>query len=104
MATSLYLETGECFEREAIIEEIWEQFEHYYEIFLRTEDLSGLAEEYEAHLVNMHQSVRVLDMKKPFEGTAMGITARGELVVDACAGRKYVSAGEVSVRGIYGYV
>lgn len=104
MATSLYLETRERFERESLIEEVWEQFEHYYEIFEKTQDLSGLVKEYEAHLVNMHQSVRVLDPKESFEGKAMGITARGELVVDTWESRKLVSAGEVSVRGVYGYV
>lgn len=104
MATSLYLETGEHQNRAVLIEEVWEQFEHYYEIFLETEDLSGLAKEYEAHLVNMHQIVKVLDPKEPFEGKAMGITARGELMVDTWESRRLVSAGEVSVRGVYGYV
>lgn len=104
IATSLYLETKRHFAREILIEEVWEQFERYYEIFLETEDLSGLVKEYETHLVNMHQSVRVLDPKEPFEGKAMGITARGELIVDTGAGRRFVSAGEVSVRGVYGYV
>lgn len=104
MATSLYLETNEHQNRAALIEEIWEQFEQYYEIFLQKQDLSGLVREYENHLVNMHQIVRVLDPKEPFEGKAMGITARGELIVDTWESRKLVSAGEVSVRGVYGYV
>lgn len=104
MATSLYLETGEKYDMAHLIEEVWEQFEQYYEIFLQTEDLSGLVKEYEAHLVNMHQIVRVLDLKEPFEGRARGITARGELMVDTWESRRLVSAGEVSVRGVYGYV
>ncbi len=103
-ATSLYLETGVHYQRAALIEEIWEQFERYYAVFLQTQDLSGLVKEYEAHLVNMHQSVRVIDPKEPFEGRAMGITPRGELMVDTWESRRLVSAGEVSVRGIYGYV
>ena len=104
MATSLYLETKEHFNRAALIEEVWEQFEHYYGVFLETEDLRGLVKEYNAHLVNMHQSVKVQDPKEPFEGRAMGITPRGELIVDTWESRKLVSAGEVSVRGMYGYV
>lgn len=103
-ATSLYLETGEHCNRAALMEEVWEQFERYYEIFLQTEDLSGLVKEYEAHLVNMRQIVKVLDPKEPFEGKAMGITARGELMVDTWESRRLVAAGEVSVRGVYGYV
>ena len=37
-------------------------------------------------------------------GVAQGITDRGELIVDTWEARKLVSSGEVSVRGIYGYV
>lgn len=104
MATSLYLETKEHVNRASLIEEIWEQFEHYYAIFHETEDLSGLVREYDAHLVNMHQIVKVLDPKEPFEGKAMGISPRGELIVDTWESRRLVSSGEVSVRGLYGYV
>lgn len=103
-ATSLYLETKEQINRAALVEEILEQFEHYYAIYLETEDLSSLMKEYNAHLINMHQIVKVLDPKEPFEGKAMGITPRGELVVDTWESRKLVSAGEVSVRGTNGYV
>ncbi len=39
-----------------------------------------------------------------FEGEAVGITDLGELIVDTEKGRRLVFAGEVSVRGIYGYV
>ena len=104
VATSLYMETGEHFNRAALIEEVWEQFEHYYAIFMETEDLSGLVKEYDAHLVNRNQIVKVLDPKEPFEGKAMGITPRGELIVDTWEIRRLVSAGAVSVRGVYGYV
>ena len=103
-ATSLYLETGKKFRRAEIIVKTWEYFEEYYRIFLQTEDLSALMKEYNAFLVNMHKGVKVLDPKEPFEGKAMGITKNGELIVDTWESRKLVSSGEVSVRGIYGYV
>ncbi len=104
MATSLFLETGKHFNRAALIEAVLERFEHYYAVFRKTEDLSALVHEYDACLVNAHQKVRVLDPKEPFEGKAMGITPRGELIVDTWESRRLVSAGEVSVRGVYGYV
>ena len=104
VATSVFLETGKHYNRAELVERIWEAFEHYYEIFLQTEDLSGLVNEYNGHLVNLHQQVKVLDPQEPFEGKAMGITPKGELIVDTWESRKLVSTGEVSVRGIYGYV
>ena len=105
MASSLMLECdGRTFHRAEIIAKTMEHFEHYYEIFMATEDLSALVNEYNSMLVNLHKIVKVLDPKEPFEGKAMGITPRGELVVDTWESRKMVSIGEVSVRGIYGYV
>ena len=105
MASSLLLESqGKKFRRAEIIEKILEHFEEYYEIYLETEDLTALTGEYNKILVNMNKSVRVLDPKDEFEGKAMGITAKGELIVDTWESRKLVSSGEVSVRGIYGYV
>lgn len=103
-ASSLYLESGKRFRRADIIEAFLEYFEKYYEIFLETQDLSALMNEYNRMLVNREKYVRVLDPNEPFEGKAMGITKKGELIVDTWESRKLVSSGEVSVRGIYGYV
>ena len=104
MATSLFAESGKRINRAELIEAVWEHFEEVYEIFLETQDLQKLVKEYNANLLNMHQNVKVLDPKEPFEGRAMGITPRGELMVDTWESRKLVSSGEVSVRGLYGYV
>ena len=87
-----------------MIEAVWEYFEEDYERYLQTQDLRNLVKDYNARLVNMHQRVKVLDLKEPYEGNARGITPKGELIVDTWDSRKRVSSGEVSVRGIYGYV
>lgn len=105
MASSLMIEAGgKRFHRAQIIAETMSYFEQYYDTFLQTQDLSALVREYDELLVNMNKAVRVLDPKEPFDGKAMGITPRGELIVDTWESRKLVSSGEVSVRGIYGYV
>ena len=104
MAGSIFLETKKHVRRAELIESILEHFEVCFDTFIQTEDLSGLLEEYNAMLVNMHRNVKVLDPKEPFEGKAMGITSKGELIVDTWESRRLVSCGEVSVRGIYGYV
>lgn len=105
MASSLTIEAGgKRFHRAQIIAETMAYFEQYYDTFLKTQDLSALVREYDELLVNRNKSVRVLDPKEPFDGKAMGITPKGELIVDTWESRKLVSSGEVSVRGIYGYV
>ena len=103
-ATSLYLESGKEFDRSQIPGLVMEAFEEYYEKFAAACDLSGLKEDYESILANYNQPVRVL-AKEPYEGVARGITDGGELLVEKTDGTIVaVSAGEVSVRGLYSYV
>ena len=103
-ASSLSLETGQEIDRELLITEVWKQFTVYYEQFLQTKDLSLFKEAYEKALVNKEERVKVLDPLGEYTGIARGITNTGELIVDTEGEIRYVSGGEVSVRGIYGYV
>lgn len=91
--------------RSELLNAVLSAFEGYYAEFLSTRDLSRIKEQYDALLVNAGRQVRVLDPKGEFEGIARGICDTGELIVEMQDGeRKTVYAGEVSVRGIYGYV
>ena len=103
-ASSLLIECKKRFHRAELIAGFLEHFEACYAAFMKTEDLEGLMKDYNGLLVNIQKQVRVLDPKEPFEGKAIGITKKGELIVDTWESRKLVSSGEVSVRGIYGYV
>lgn len=104
-ATSLYLEKGETVLRAPIVAKTMEYFESYYEKFIQTMDLSLLMEDYNKRLVNKDAAVKVLDPQNEFEGTARGIDEKGQLLVERQDGTvETVYAGEVSVRGVYGYV
>ena len=104
-ATSLYMETGKKYHRSRIIERILEALEEYYGIFVQTEDMSALLEEYNEKLVNRGQEVCVLDPKGEYRGLCRGITKTGGLLVELPDGTvTEVISGEVSVRGVYGYV
>jgi BirA family biotin operon repressor/biotin-[acetyl-CoA-carboxylase] ligase len=105
-ATSLYLETGRTVSREETAAAVLNGFREYYGRFLQSGDLSLLQEEYNHMLVNRGRQVRIMDQADPFEGTALGIDCLGRLLVErADTGKtEQVYAGEVSVRGIFGYV
>ncbi len=104
IATSIAIESGMQVHRVELIESVWEWFEFYYDRFCKDGDLESIRKEYDACLVNRDRQVRILDPKEPFVGIAKGITKTGELIVETEEGMKQVSSGEVSVRGIYGYV
>lgn len=104
-ATSLRMEAGHLINRAALTERMLARFEVNYEKFEETLDLSGLMDSYEKHLINVGAQVRVLDPAGEYTGISRGINAVGELLVEKENGETInVYAGEVSVRGLYGYV
>lgn len=104
-ATSLFIETGKKWKRSEFIAAAMKYFEEYYEIFLKTQNLKILQEIYNGFLVNKDAQVRVLEPGNEFDGCALGINETGELLVRKSDGEiTKIYAGEVSVRGIYGYV
>lgn len=105
VATSIFLETGEKAPRAAIAAAVWEAFEGYYEKFVTAGNLSLIREAYEGMLLNLNQAVCVLDPLGMWKGTARGIDETGRLLVEDEEGTlRAVDSGEVSVRGVYGYV
>ena len=88
-----------------IVAAVMEAMEEYYEAFLQEQNLSAMVEEYNQKLVSLNRRVRVLDPAGGYEGQCVGITSTGELRVKK-DDRSVVSvvSGEVSVRGVYGYV
>ena len=104
-ATSLRIEEGVKFQRAELIAAIMQKFEMYYEKFCASGNLSDIMDGYNAILVNKDREVRVLEPGNEYNAKALGINETGELIVEKEDGsRTEIFSGEVSVRGIYGYV
>lgn len=104
-ATSLYLQKGCKVERESLLQQILEEFGQQYERFLEIQDLSFLKDAYNQMLINKGKEVLVLEPGHEYQAKALGVNEKGELLVKKNDGSvEAVFAGEVSVRGIYGYV
>lgn len=104
-ASSLYLATGRRIDRQVLLTEVLCRFESLYEAFCQAASLKPMLEEYQRRLVNLGKEVRVLEPQGAYEGVALGIDEQGRLLVrKADGGVEAVYAGEVSVRGLYGYV
>lgn len=104
-AACLEQECGKKIMRAGLVADVMRFFEELYDIFQRDGSLKGLAERYNALLAGRDGQVRVLDPKGEFRGISRGISETGELLVERGDGTvETVYAGEVSVRGIYGYV
>lgn len=104
-ATSLLLETGHPMNRAQIIARSMEFFEQDYADFAAEGSMKRLKTDYEKRLVNLDRKVQVLAGENGFPGIARGIDEEGRLLVEKADGTvTAVMSGEVSVRGIYGYV
>jgi len=104
IASSIYIETGKNLDKNELTASILGYFEKYYDRFMADKNLSGLRNIYEEHLVNMNRTVRIIEKDKERTGEAVGISERGALLVKFDTGVEAITGGEVSVRGIYGYV
>ena len=103
-ATSLRKETGGLVKRAPLAAEIVKRFEVNYKQFLRVENLSFLREDYNRMMINCGREVKILGAQNTFCAHALGINDEGELLVRREDGSiETVYAGEVSVRGLYGY-
>lgn len=104
-ATSLLIEGGKVIGRSKLIAAVMQRYEENYKIFLAAGDLSGVLDRYNALLVNCGRDVWILEPQGEYHAHAFGINKQGELIVLTEDGEeKKIYAGEVSVRGIYGYV
>lgn len=104
LATAMSAAGGREYDRAELIWAVCRQFEHFYGRFMQTQDLRAFTDDYNRCLVNRGRSVRVLDPQGAFEGIARGIAADGALEVETPEGVQKITSGEVSVRGVYGYV
>lgn len=104
-AISLFMLTGKKIDRAALAAAVCNHFEKYYEDFLKYENLSFCLEKYNSHLINLGNEVVIMDRLGSRSCISRGINAYGALVVENPDGKlEEISSGEVSVRGIYGYV
>lgn len=99
------LATSICMDREMLAKMLTTKFWEAYQQFQKIQNLTFIKDEYNRMLVNCSRQVRVLDPAGEYSGIAQGIDDEGKLLVQKENGEIVsVFAGEVSVRGIYGYV
>ena len=103
-STSVLIATNDCVDHDSLLESIIYHFEKLVDVFMETGDFTSLKDEYEEALVSMNGEVTVLDPEGEYSGICLGIDERGQLKVKHDEEVTCVYAGEVSVRGVYGYV
>lgn len=104
-ATSLFAEVGYEVDAGELIGHFLNRLEKLYENLAEVGDLRNLAERYNERLINKGREVRIIEGEQERIQKAIGIDNFGGLIVENENGvRETIISGEVSVRGIYGYV
>ncbi len=104
-ATSLKLEGRQEYQRRYIIKVFLEKFESYYMAYKQCTTLEMILPSYKRYCITLADKVKIIDSIEEYVATPLDINADGSLVIRTEDGQeKNILSGEVSVRGIYGYV
>ena len=104
VAVSVRMLKGSIQRRSPIIGSVCKWFSVYYNKFMSTLSLSQIKEEYNRYLVNMDKEVEVVSDNGSYRAKSLGIDDEGRLLIERNGKTETVLSGEVSVRGVYGYV
>ena len=102
-ATSLFIETEKKHSREKIIADVLNEFESLYTKFLK-EGFTPFIDEYRSLCANIGHEVRAIYQTKTITGIATDIDELGRLVIKTDDDTITVTSGEVSIRGMLGYL
>ncbi len=105
IASSILIETGSLVDRKQLIAQILREFQDLYSHFTKGGDFSSHRALYRELSASLGKRVRVLGPKEEFEGLAIDLTDSCSLLVRKDSGEiEEVMAGDVSVRGMAGYI
>jgi len=105
VGTSLKVETGKFVDRKKLLGVFLNRFEELYIPFVEEDDFNDILNVCREKSVLIGKKVKIIRGDEEKKGKVLDINEEGELVVSYEDGRiENVLSGEVSVRGIYGYV
>ncbi len=104
-ASSLLIETSQVIDRKRLAAEVLNSFEHLYEDFLATGNLGVAIKICREHSVLLGREVRIISRQQEQTAKAIDISEDGGLTVQYPDGSiKTIISGEISVRGLNGYI
>lgn len=105
VATSLLIESGSKTDRKKLVADILNRFEEMYQSFIENGHLGKTLDICRENSILIGKEVRIIDGNKEMKAKVLGLSDEGELLVDFGDGKEEkLISGEVSVRGLYGYV
>ncbi|KGK87702.1 biotin--[acetyl-CoA-carboxylase] ligase [Clostridium sp. HMP27] len=105
IATSLKIEECKSIERKALVASILNNLEELYKEFIKNEDIKTSIDICRENSILIGKSVRIINRNDEIQAQVLDLSDDGKLIVKYQDGSIHeVISGEVSVRGLYGYV
>ncbi|EOD01124.1 biotin--[acetyl-CoA-carboxylase] ligase [Caldisalinibacter kiritimatiensis] len=105
IATSLKIESGKKVSRKQLVANIFNNFEELYEELLNKNEITHSIEICKENSAVLGKEIRVIFRNKEIRGKAVDLTDEGELLIENQEGKiQKIISGEVSIRGVNGYV
>ncbi|OFI01495.1 bifunctional ligase/repressor BirA [Clostridium acetireducens DSM 10703] len=105
VATSLKEEVGHKISRKELVGKVLNNFEYLYYKFVNEENFKETIDICKSHSALIGKQIKVINNKSTKIAKAVDLNDEGELVVQYENGdMEYLVSGEVSTRGLYGYV
>lgn len=102
-AGSLRRETGRSWDISHLTADVMNELENVTDTFV-AHGFTAVADEYKSRCVNLNREVTLTYANRSVCGTVTDVLPNGELAVKTPDGVITAKSGEVSVRGLYGYV
>lgn len=105
VATSIKIEQGHDTKRKELIANVLNNFEELYEEFLDNGNIESSIKICKENSALIGKEIKVIEKSSSVKAKALDLTNEGRLVVEFENGKiEEIISGEVSVRGIFGYI
>lgn len=104
IATSINMEEGKAINRKQLMANILNEFEDFYMDFKENGNISRVVKICKENSAVLGKEVNVIKGNQSRRGIAIDISNTGELIVEFDTGIEKIYSGEVSVRGLDGYI
>ncbi|MFD3158666.1 biotin--[acetyl-CoA-carboxylase] ligase [Haloimpatiens sp. FM7330] len=105
IATSIKIEEGKAIDRKILVAKILNYFEELYNSFVREEDIEKSLEVCREKSILLGKEIQLIGKNEVKKAKAINIDREGRLIVRLKNGKEEaIISGEVSIRGLYGYV
>lgn len=103
-ATSVKLHLGREVDRNDLLIKVLDNLDYYYDLFKKDFSLKKIIDECRKYSATLGKKIKVIYNNSTIEGKAIDLTDKGGLLVEHDGNVIEIISGEVSVRGLYGYV